>query len=160
MKEDTFTLTCTFGPPHIYKPQVITCDIDSTIADTRHRWHMVKDNPDPDWLAYALASENDSPANIENLKNLRFWGDIIFVSSRPEGSRNVTLKWLNKLGVPYLALVLDDEEMGLGDFKVKAIRDIMEVYDVRFHIDDRQEVKQAVERDLGIYVHLWSAYND
>lgn len=142
------------------KTRVVTVDIDSTIADTRHRWHMVKDNPNPDWLEYALASENDKPANIEFLKTLLLKYDIVFVSSRPEAARSVTLKWLNSLNVPYLALVLDDEDLGVGEFKVKAIREVDEVYDVVFHIDDRREVKHAVERELHKFVLIWSAYDD
>jgi hypothetical protein len=78
-------------------------DIDICIADGRHRNYLV-DRPDPDWKAYV------SPENVvldelvagarHGLNKLDEMGwQIVFLTGRNEGLREVTTRWLtSKLG--------------------------------------------------------------
>lgn len=137
--------------------EVITCDLDSTISNTLHRRRLI--DPDrPDWLAYALASENDIPMHQELIGVLGERRPIIFVSSRPEGAREVTINWLVRHGFRYLDLVLDENSLSPEEFKVTALKKVMETYKVVLHVDDRTSIKIAIESELGIPTVVVNGY--
>lgn len=83
---------------------VVVVDIDGTIADTRHRKHLVPSDvrwetaTDEMWRAFNLASERDSPvrttmAVVKGLVITRAV-NVLFVTARPDWLREGTLRWL------------------------------------------------------------------
>lgn len=89
---------------------VVFCDIDSTLADTRHR--QTGQTEGVDWNAYAMQSGNDGL--IEGvavlLRVLSSRGvPIILMSVRWDGARDLTKWWLDHHHVPYDWLTLADE---------------------------------------------------
>jgi hypothetical protein len=88
---------------------VVFCDLDSTLADTRHRQ---TGETNPDWHAYAMASVGDTV--IKGMALLltvlhRKGVPIVLMSSRWGGARQVTKEWLGENDIPYDWLTLPDE---------------------------------------------------
>lgn len=84
---------------------IVLCDIDSTIADTRHRAHA-SPHADPlnTWLDYGMLCEDDqlihgTVALLRLLKN--FGCKIYYVTGRPQIIHEQTLAWLFKHELPY-----------------------------------------------------------
>ena len=136
------------------KPRAITCDIDSTLADTLHRAHLINvaDRETTDWLAYAQACGGDTPTAVVGLlRVLAPHHKIILVTSRPEGARRQTQDWLAAAEVPYDSLVmLEKHGQDPTQYKVEAIEKIRRDYDVVLHLDDWWAVGEAVQTQLGI----------
>lgn len=72
-------------------------DIDGTVADLSHRRHHIENKP-KNWPAFFEQCELDSP--IEHMRPIIhvLWmvGQVIFVSGRPERTRDATQRWLLK----------------------------------------------------------------
>lgn len=79
--------------------KVIICDIDGTVADLSHRKHFIEQKP-KDWNSFYDCVSDDEPRNeiIDQVIRLREQEDatVIFVSGRPERTRQDTLDWLNR----------------------------------------------------------------
>jgi hypothetical protein len=137
------------------KTQAVTIDIDSTLADTRHRAATMIDPAEresTDWTAYARACGGDSPTDVIALvRALAPHYTIVLVTSRPVASRNETLAWLDAQQVPYDALVMDEGfHTTPTEFKVAAIEQVNYTYDVVLHLDDWWGIGEAVRETLGI----------
>lgn len=88
---------------------VVVFDLDGTLADTRHRAHLIAKggDADPDWHAYSLACPNDTPiaGAVELARLLDNLGcSIVLVSGRSDAAYDETVGWLDVHGVPYDAL--------------------------------------------------------
>lgn len=84
--------------------RVVVVDIDGTIADTRHRQHLVPEGDgrrtDEGWREFHLAAERDKPVAhaLEVMRGLMLNGDaeILFLTARPEWMRTRTVEWLRR----------------------------------------------------------------
>ena len=76
---------------------VYVFDIDGTIADQDHRYHML-----PDWDAYYDACDKDAPIThiIRIARALYSDNNIVYVSGRSDRIRSATREWLAKYGLP------------------------------------------------------------
>jgi hypothetical protein len=97
------------GVPPVNQPStahrdIVLCDIDSTIADTRHRRALCPTvDPESTWDRYAAACEDDAPITgvIAVLRLAHAAGcDIHLVSNRPVAARAATSRWLVRYNVP------------------------------------------------------------
>src|SRR5262245_36528125 len=80
-------------------------DIDGTLANLQHRLHYIEKRP-KDWEGFFNACVDDEP--IEHMicvcqalyPRVGYQGKsgIVFVSGRPERSRDQTVRWLEKWG--------------------------------------------------------------
>jgi predicted secreted acid phosphatase len=76
-------------------------DIDGTVANIEHRLHFIQSNP-KDWDAFFKACVNDKPiAPMFRLLHHTNFGSprsthFIYVTGRPEKSREDTMRWLAK----------------------------------------------------------------
>jgi uncharacterized HAD superfamily protein len=155
--------------PLIPHSQIVTVDIDSTLADTRHRVGLIdtNDREATDWLAYAKACADDEPTDvIALLRLLDLNYGIVLVTSRPAGARSETETWLALQAVPYDALVMNESVMDTTgrymdatEHKVAALRDLNTRFEIVLHIDDWWQTAEAVKDQLGIPVVVVRVYD-
>lgn len=86
--------------------QAFFFDIDGTIADVTHRLHFLQTKP-KNWDAFFAAAKDDVPiAHMVRLCRLLQFSvvgqPIVFLSGRPERTREATTQWLLKHQVMYL----------------------------------------------------------
>lgn len=130
------------------------CDLDSTIADTAHRHHLVAgrlEGKPVDWVAYSTACVDDVPipGTIRLLQLLKYFGVyIVLLSGRDVSATEQTKDWLAKHEVPYDDLILRDRaqrefqaEYKLG--RLKAWIEAHPGHEIWLHMDDWYEVGPA-----------------
>jgi predicted TIM-barrel fold metal-dependent hydrolase len=133
---------------------LVTFDLDSTLADTRHRHHMIaEDKVSTDWRAYSKACANDSvilPAVVllRMLQNNRFVR-IAIISGRDEAARLETEKWLADNGIECDLLLLNGHTTHYDtheDYKIGRIREACETLAAVhvLHVDDWPPVAKAL----------------
>lgn len=145
-----------------YRSSVVFVDLDSTLADTRPRWHLIhEDYNKTDWVKYALACENDLPitGTAALVRMLFLYHRIVILSGRAAVASPKTRKWLSNHAIPYDMLILREEGEDFytpnGEWKSKQIREWKAEHPndvLSLVIDDWPEVKEAIERDHGIPV--------
>ena len=109
-------------------------DLDSTLADTRQRHHMVlpgDQRDDTDWVAYSLACEADEPieGTCQLVRILSAEHRIVVLSRRDEAARELTTQWLERHGVPFDELILggvDGVPADQHEFKVHHLRAMLD----------------------------------
>lgn len=135
----------------------VLCDIDGTIADTRHRLHFVQGEK-KDWKGFFSQMHLD-PVRAETFKiinDLCAEGyTLIFVSARPENYRDVTEQWLaENVGIKYFTLIMRkagdkrDDDIVKKELLDAFFPDRSLIYKV---IDDRPRVIR-MWRDNGLEV--------
>jgi hypothetical protein len=145
----------------------VVFDLDSTLADTTHRQSMIPEitvsakvwadcrpgETQPTWDDYSMKCADDSPiaATIWLAKHFA-WStaepyDVIIVTGRSDGARELTNRWLTAHGVAIDRLIMRPE----GDrtpnaiFKVAAL-DLLkeEGYEVELFVEDFPKVAEAI----------------
>ncbi|MGH9107607.1 MAG: MBL fold metallo-hydrolase [Acidimicrobiales bacterium] len=120
--------------PEAWRARGTVCvDLDSTLADTRQRHHLVlpgDQREDTDWVNYSLACANDEPIEgaCQLVRLLSAAHRIVIVSRRDEAARQLTLDWLGRHGIPFDELILggsDGIPSGLHEFKVHHLRSLL-----------------------------------
>lgn len=125
--------------------RAIICDIDGTIADTRHRLHFIQGKP-KDWISFFDAMDTDAPHTyvITLLQALSSTYPILLATGRPETHRDMTQAWLQQHSVPNSLLTMRKAGDYRSDVVVKKemLVEIRKTYDPLLSIDDRPEVIQ------------------
>ena len=78
-------------------------DIDGTVADARHRLHLIAGKADHDqWVRFFDAAVDDPPLaeGVARAKQLAETHDIVWLTARPERVREMTEDWLAQHGLP------------------------------------------------------------
>lgn len=151
-------------PPEA-KVKMVTFDVDSTLADTRHRDRscfnrppLDSDEPAPEPTVeemfatleeYTKQCPGDTLIHVNNLMLNTFHKAgyaIGIVTSRPFTSWALTEKWLHENGVYYDTLTLMPYPMDSNEYKVWAIRQLMLEFDVVLHVDDWDGVREALKQ--------------
>jgi len=145
------------------KPSAVVFDIDSTLADTMHRQDLIlqgDERENTDWLAYARACGNDTPtAAVTLLKALAPYHHIVLLTSRPEGARAETEKWMIKHEVPFNELIMDDYgKLSTVAYKVENLRVLQARFDIKLLVEDSWNIRTKVEEELGIPTLVVRAY--
>ena len=81
---------------------IVLCDMDHTVSDSRPRDYLLETFPNVDWDAYHGKLIEDKPViPIVNLINsLHMTGFVVVgLTARPEKWRSLTMKWLVQYGV-------------------------------------------------------------
>lgn len=146
------------------KPKAVVWDLDGTLSDDRARAHFVEvqEGRTRDWMSYFDAIDSDPPiaASMEVLRALHGHGiRILFLTGRPEYTREKTMKWLQANGlVDYDRLLMrpGGERRPAGDFKVEVIQSLRGFYEVVCAFEDRIDVAEAL-RVAGVPVFLYGA---
>lgn len=140
--------------------QVIFCDLDSTIADTRHRHHMIgkgSERDSTDWVAYSMACEDDEPMHgtVRLLQLLKQAGhDIVILSGRSIEAEELTRAWLSRHGVPHDEVLLRsaDDLRSNGESKAARLQEWLTANEeamAALMLDDWPEVRDFMA-PLGI----------
>ncbi|MDH4172132.1 MAG: hypothetical protein OEW90_01740 [Betaproteobacteria bacterium] len=136
---------------------IVVCDLDGTLADSRHREHHLKKTP-ADWDAFFSACEQDLP--IEQVLRLvhSLWmagHRIVVVTGRPERLRSQTTIWLDEHGIPAEKLLMRPNESRVRscDFKRALVHEAVmrnrTPSDIVLALDNSEE-DCAAYRSLGI----------
>ena len=146
------------------KPRAVVWDLDGTLADDRARAHFVEveRGRERDWHSYFDAIDQDPPiaASMEILQAMRAYGvRIVFLTGRPEFTREKTERWLQANGLSgYDLLVMrpEGEARHAGVFKVDEIQKLRERYHLVCAFEDRIDVAEHL-RVSGVPVFLYGA---
>jgi len=146
------------------RPQAVIWDLDGTLSDDRARAHFVEveEGRKRDWKSYFDAIEEDPPiaASIAILHALHATGmRILFLTGRPEHTRERTLRWLKANGLTeYDELLMrpHGEFRPAGFFKAEVIAALRERYELVCAFEDRVDVAESI-RESGIPVFLYGA---
>ncbi|MHB8296836.1 MAG: MBL fold metallo-hydrolase [Acidimicrobiales bacterium] len=133
----------------------VCVDLDSTLADTSHRHHLVLDGDErerTDWVAYSMACSEDTPiegaCRLVSLLSERH--RIVVVSSRDEQARELTEAWLERHDIPFDEVILGGAEgvpEALDDFKIHHVRSLIgRGENVVLVIDDLPTLRDAAEQ--------------
>jgi len=129
-------------------------DIDGTVADDRHRRHLIdweQPHPHQRYAAYHDACEGDRVINAQLVhREQAVRGlEIIFVTARPEYCRQRTTAWLSKhfprVTQP-LRLVMrsENDHRHSAQLKVAMLEELDEAFDIDVVYDDRADVCAAL----------------
>lgn len=139
----------------------IVFDLDSTLADTRHRRQLLPlVNPASTWEEFALACDGDSPIPETFALMNALWPlhQIHIISGRHEVALDKTVRWLAHCRGRYdfLQLRPDGGQGGWtanGRFKVDYISQLKgSGVRVLLHVEDYQDVVQQVRVECEIPV--------
>lgn len=135
----------------------ILLDIDGTIADSRHRHHLIegKDARAPKtWREHSLACVDDPPIEgmVTLVRMLAETHAIIVCSGRTDVALEETEAWFREHGVPFDRVILrpDGVASSNGVLKVGVVKDLeAEGYRVVLAFDDYIKTVRALT-DYGI----------
>jgi len=135
-------------------------DLDSTLANTMHRQHMVSliREKKATWLDYSLACVDDAPIDgAVTLVRLLYGARVhqFAVSGRNASAEDITRDWLKRHQVPLqnVFLRVDGDYTANGLFKVKVINQLRERgFDVVLFIEDWQETADTITEKTGVPV--------
>lgn len=132
---------------------VVMFDLDSTLADTRPRWHLgPRELRKATWVSYAQACHLDLPLmeQVELARAFHAAGWAVHVvSGRDESAWDATVEWLDRYGVPWDVLALAGPQTYHSTWKLAwAIAHRRYHYDIRLHVDDWPDVGREL-REAG-----------
>ena len=127
-------------------------DIDGTVADARHRLHLIADNAThDDWVAFFDAADMD-PAlepGLEVVRELQTEHEIVWLTGRPERIRRLTERWLTQHDLPSRRLIMHptDDVRPTAVVKLEQVRSIGAQFNIAVVMDDDPRVVQLLESD-------------
>lgn len=136
---------------------VISVDLDSTLADTRHRKGIIEQFTSKglpiDWTVYAKACANDQITGFGvMLRAIQHAVPWVAVSGRSEGSREATEAWLKENDLRPEAVYLEDGQtdlhsaMGHAAWKAHRVAEVADMHPtIVAHVDDWAQVADALE---------------
>ncbi|MGW1990903.1 phosphatase domain-containing protein [Embleya sp. NPDC001921] len=123
-------------------------DLDGTVADTRHRLHLVE-SPPRDWAAFFAAAAHDAPLaeGVALARDSAEAHEVVYVTGRPERCRRDTVAWLDRHGLPSGRLVMraDRDRRAARVAKPELLRKLARGRTVAMVVDDDAQVCDAYE---------------
>lgn len=145
--------------------QTIIFDLDGTLANGKHRNHLVPAasiaNLCSSWEVHNLASVDDTPIadTIEVCNTLYQTFHIIILTGRCEVARGITVAWLEEHGVQYDELIMRPEGDDRPDILYKEEALLLIGLDTILCCYDDLEHVAIHMRDLGLTCYLVNKYN-
>ena len=137
------------------KPVAVVIDIDGTVANHRHREHLIA-GANPDWGAFFASSGLDDPLpeGITLATEHALASTVIWLTGRPERYRQLTAEWLAANGLPTANLNMrpDNDMRPAATFKADRLAQLSAMYDIALIVDDDEQVV-ATLRQAGWSVH-------
>jgi hypothetical protein len=145
-------------PRGSWKP-VYAWDLDSTIASTVHRRHMVdaiRAGGGITWDDYAMKCADDVPiaGSVALMRELR-GGCHVIISGRSGQAEELTWTWLEQHDVPADAALLriHGDHTPNGIYKIRVLNALKALgAEVRLYFEDWREVATQIEKETGIPV--------
>lgn len=135
------------------KPTAVMIDIDGTVADDRHRRHLIKWHEEDlvkRYHKYHMEMFNDEVIGRELIEqSIEAGHQVIFATARPERYRHMTKVWLEG-AFPDCGFILemrpDHNEMSSPQIKLATAHFLSDRYDIICVFDDREDVCQALRK--------------
>lgn len=126
-------------------------DLDGTLCDITHRLPFIK-REKPDWDGFFAACDKDTAKwDVIGLLMAAYGGrdEVVIVSGRSDVVMGKTKAWLKKHGINYDHLIMREEGNHEPDFKFKEriLTKTLGVKNVRYVVDDRQQVVDMWRRN-------------
>lgn len=145
--------------------EIVCFDLDSTLASTYHRQHIITDirAGTKTWEDYAMACADDTP--IEGTVRLarmfhRAGYAIVIVTGRNDVARELTMAWLDNHEIPFHALIMrpKGDQTKNEKYKVDTVQGIIsDGYKVALCIEDYPLAAEAIRNETGTPVLLVNA---
>jgi len=142
---------------------VAVLDIDGTVADVRHRLHLLNSDSPTKWADFFDAAGADAvlPQGAELAHKFAVDHDIVWLTGRPMRIAELTERWLAKHGLPPGVLLMQRE----GDkrparvVKLERIQELRHRHTVVVIVDDDPRVVHHLQ-EAGLPVHhaTWSPW--
>jgi hypothetical protein len=139
--------------------RAVLWDLDSTLANTTHRQHMVpaiKAKTGPTWEDYSMACVDDTPVEgTVALLRLMTGLDHYAVSGRSECAYEATLDWFERHSIPIYDAFLrpDGDHTPNGRYKVGVIKRLRaEGIDIALFVEDWKETADYIHDKTGVPV--------
>jgi hypothetical protein len=136
---------------------VYAWDLDSTVASTVHRRHLVDAIRvgESTWDSYAMMCADDTPIAGSVALMHELGGIHIVVSGRSAGALDLTEAWFRQHNVPIRAALLrqQGDHTPNGIYKVRVLKTMLEMgVNVRLFFEDWGEVAVQIAAETGIPV--------
>lgn len=122
-------------------------DIDGVLADVRHRLPHVQGRP-KDWDAFFAAIGKDPvlPDGLALAQELAAEHRVVYVTGRPEHTRDATMAWLGGQNLPSGRVFMraDDDFRPAREAKLRLMRRLSRFGDVAVVVDDDPAVCAAL----------------
>jgi hypothetical protein len=122
-------------------------DIDGVVADVRHRLHHITRRP-KDWDSFFDAAVEDPPhaEGVGVVRKIAEGHEIVFVTGRPERTRDATIDWLDRQGIGGHRVVMrpEGDRRPAAQVKVQLVRRLARGRRVGIVVDDDAQVLAAM----------------
>ncbi|WP_436786334.1 hypothetical protein [Yinghuangia sp. YIM S10712] len=120
-------------------------DIDGTVADGRHRVHILAGTPThDDWVAFFEQAGADTviPEGAERARMLAQEHEVVWLTGRPERVRELTERWLADHDLPPGRLIMQpsDDRRPARVVKLERLRELSTTNDIAVVVDDDPRV--------------------
>ncbi len=106
---------------------IAVVDIDGVLADVRNRLHHIS-GPHKDWAAFFAEIDQDPvlPEGQKLVTELAAEHHVVYMTGRPEHTRDATAGWLKRHGLPPGRVLMraDDDHRPARDAKLRLVRKI------------------------------------
>jgi len=137
-------------------------DIDGVLADVTHRLHHLGRRP-KDWEAFFEAATDDPllAEGAQLLRGLAADHEILYLTGRPERSRDLTARWLLTHDLPAGVLLMrpDRDHRPARLFKGESVRSLAATREIGIVVDDDPQVVELLSA-AGVPTRLaeWLPY--
>ena len=125
-------------------------DLDGVVADVRHRLGHLESRP-KDWDAFFAGIPDDPPLaeGLAVVAQLAPDHEIVYLTGRPERTRDATVAWLERHHLPQGRLVMrrDGDRRPARVTKPALLRQLSPGRRIAVVVDDDPQVCAALERD-------------
>ncbi|MCK9924461.1 hypothetical protein MXD61_21765 [Frankia sp. AgPm24] len=137
-------------------------DVDGVVADVRHRLRFLRASPG-DWDSFFAAAPADPPLTegVELVHQLARDHEVVWLTGRPESSREDTARWLREQGLPLgeLRMRPDDDRRPARVFKRTELRSLGARRHIAVVVDDDPAVVDLLRADGWPVLRAeWLAY--
>ena len=144
------------------KQNAIIVDIDGTIAEIDHRLYLIKKTP-KDWDSFHKKATEDLPIkeNVDTIREKLFVMRAvpIFVTGRPEQSREITVPWLLKNFFMLESHGETEEKNVNGVLFMRPTGDFREDFEIKKEVHDKHLVDKynimRVYEDRPQVIRMW-----
>ncbi|MEV6242666.1 hypothetical protein [Lentzea sp. NPDC051838] len=139
-------------------------DIDGTVADVRHRLHLLDTDSPTKWADFFDAAGDDPvlPDGVELARKLAVDHDVVWLTGRPVRLAELTRRWLADQGLPPGELLMQPQ----GDKRPARVVKLERVLELQQHRtvvlivdDDPRVVSQLREAGLPVHHATWSPWS-
>ncbi|WP_434443512.1 hypothetical protein [Lentzea sp. E54] len=139
-------------------------DIDGTVADARHRLHLLDSDSPTKWADFFDAAGDDPvlPDGAQLARKLAVEHDIVWLTGRPVRLAELTRSWLVEQGLPVGELLMQPH----GDkrparlVKLERVLELQQRRVIALIVDDDPRVVSQL-REAGLPVHhaTWAPWS-